>query len=254
MYPSGIDCFKENFADLEEQERAIKEKALSLLRFKGITHHCQERICVPIEEVDEINDFERRTNATIAATLKNPPGSERSQQVDLQRNHLIEVRLNWKWLIKDICSEEIQLLLYPFMAHRSSGFWNNRVVDHVWSNFVLQDVGVCLEEIKLDGDVEARELERGYVAFDTKDEPAKGVASFTSDGDRHEPSWANHSWVHFVLFADGIYNVWVKKAKKLLPSLVKTPSLSIMNNVEEKGPVAPGKAIGVVILLRENVD
>ncbi|GKD86754.1 hypothetical protein Tco_1357908 [Tanacetum coccineum] len=51
-----------------------------------------------------------------------------------------------------------------------------------------KDVGVCLEEIKLDGDVEARELERGYVAFDTKDDPAKGVASFTSDGDRHEPS------------------------------------------------------------------
>ncbi|GKA95552.1 ribonuclease H-like domain-containing protein [Tanacetum coccineum] len=207
-------------------------------------HIIAKRICVPIEEVVEINDFERRTNATIAATLKNPPRSERSQQLDLQRNHLIE------------------------------------------------DVGVRLEEIKLDG-VAARELKRGYVAFDTKDEPSKGAASFTSRvivmnhpgriivgytpvldcHTSHVPAnsvFDNHfrypfdeaaivamstikehcidiNKVHFVLFADGIYNVWVKKAKNLLPILVKTPSLSIMNNIEEKGPVAPGKVLALCI-------
>lgn len=43
----------------------------------------RERICVPIEEaVDEMNEFERRTNASIATSLRSPPrSSERSKNV-----------------------------------------------------------------------------------------------------------------------------------------------------------------------------
>ncbi|KAI3699031.1 hypothetical protein L2E82_43022 [Cichorium intybus] len=79
MYPSGIDRFKQQFADLEEQEG--KEGRNSPLR-RQYTSLPRERICVPIEEaVDEINDFERRTNAAIATTLRSPPRSERSKNV-----------------------------------------------------------------------------------------------------------------------------------------------------------------------------
>ncbi|KAL7609450.1 mitogen-activated protein kinase 9 [Lactuca sativa] len=80
MYPSGIDRFKQQFADLEEQEG--KEGRNSPLR-RQYTSLPRERICVPIEEaVDEMNEFERRTNASIATSLRSPPrSSERSKNV-----------------------------------------------------------------------------------------------------------------------------------------------------------------------------
>ncbi|KAJ9549047.1 hypothetical protein OSB04_021590 [Centaurea solstitialis] len=78
MYPSGIDRFKQQFADLEDQEG--KEGRNSPLR-RQYTSLPRERICVPIEEpVDEIIDFERRTNAAIATTLRSPPRSERCNE------------------------------------------------------------------------------------------------------------------------------------------------------------------------------
>ncbi|KAD1391132.1 hypothetical protein E3N88_42895 [Mikania micrantha] len=78
MYPSGIDRFKQQFADLEEQEG--KEGRNSPLQ-RHYTSLPRERICVPIEEgVDEINNFERRTNAAIANTLQSPPRSERCNE------------------------------------------------------------------------------------------------------------------------------------------------------------------------------
>lgn len=47
----------------------------------GVIFFQRERISVPIEEaVDEINDFERRTNAAIATTLQSPPRSERCNE------------------------------------------------------------------------------------------------------------------------------------------------------------------------------
>ncbi|GJR29215.1 hypothetical protein Tco_1105447 [Tanacetum coccineum] len=49
--------------------------------------------------------------------------------------------------------------------------------------------------------------------------------------------------VHFLLFADGIYNVWVKMAKELLPNLAKMLALSIMKDAEEKGSITPGKLL-----------
>ncbi|KAI3714346.1 hypothetical protein L1987_72944 [Smallanthus sonchifolius] len=78
MYPSGIERFKQQFADLEEQEG--KERKNSPLQ-RHYTSLPRERICVPIEEaVDEINNFERRTNAAIANTLQSPPRSERCNE------------------------------------------------------------------------------------------------------------------------------------------------------------------------------
>ncbi|XP_024993845.1 mitogen-activated protein kinase 9-like isoform X2 [Cynara cardunculus var. scolymus] len=78
MYPSGIERFKQQFADLEEQEG--KEGRNSPLR-RQYTSLPRERICVPIEEaVDEIIDFERRTNAAIATTLQSPPRSDRCNE------------------------------------------------------------------------------------------------------------------------------------------------------------------------------
>ncbi|KAK1437674.1 hypothetical protein QVD17_03470 [Tagetes erecta] len=78
MYPSGIERFKQQFADLEEQEG--NERKSSPLQ-RHYTSLPRERICVPIEEaVDEINDFERRTNAAIAHTLESPPRSPRSER------------------------------------------------------------------------------------------------------------------------------------------------------------------------------
>ncbi|KAL4573478.1 hypothetical protein LXL04_020286 [Taraxacum kok-saghyz] len=79
MYPSGIDRFKQQFADLEEQEG--KGGRNSPLR-RQYTSLPRERICVPIEEaVDEMNEFERRTNAAIATTLRSPPRSSEATGV-----------------------------------------------------------------------------------------------------------------------------------------------------------------------------
>ncbi|KAL4573477.1 hypothetical protein LXL04_020285 [Taraxacum kok-saghyz] len=79
MYPSVIDRFKQQFADLEKQEG--KGGRNSPLR-RQYTSLPRERICVPIEEaVDEMNEFEKRTNAAIATTLRSPPRSSEATGV-----------------------------------------------------------------------------------------------------------------------------------------------------------------------------
>ncbi|MFS8032920.1 putative mitogen-activated protein kinase CMGC-MAPK family [Helianthus anomalus] len=84
MYPSGIERFKQQFADLEDQEG--KERKNSPLQ-RHYTSLPRERICVPIEEaVDEINTFERRTNAAIASSLESPPRSERCNESKTVKN------------------------------------------------------------------------------------------------------------------------------------------------------------------------
>ncbi|GKB60578.1 ribonuclease H-like domain-containing protein [Tanacetum coccineum] len=61
--------------------------------------------------------------------------------------------------------------------------------------------------------------------------------------------------VHFLLFADGIYNVWVEKAKELLPNLNGTETNSLTghqnDNNQERSPLAAGR-IGINMSIRLN--
>ncbi|KAL4573548.1 hypothetical protein LXL04_020358 [Taraxacum kok-saghyz] len=73
--------------DLSSNLRILKSRRGNdeeTLHLEGNTRHCQERICVPIEEaVDEMNESERRTNASIATTFRSPPrSSERTKNVN----------------------------------------------------------------------------------------------------------------------------------------------------------------------------
>ncbi|KAL6545524.1 Mitogen-activated protein kinase 9 [Orobanche gracilis] len=70
MYPSGVDRFKRQFAHLEEHygkgERStpLQRQHASLPR---------ERVPAPKDEVNNDNDFEKRTSASVATTLESPP-------------------------------------------------------------------------------------------------------------------------------------------------------------------------------------
>ncbi|KAL4583248.1 hypothetical protein LXL04_007816 [Taraxacum kok-saghyz] len=70
VYPSGIDRFKQQFVDLEEQEG------------KGGRNSPLRRQYTSLPRAD-LNEFERRTNASIATTLRSPPrSSERTKNVN----------------------------------------------------------------------------------------------------------------------------------------------------------------------------
>ncbi|KAF4373581.1 hypothetical protein F8388_025275 [Cannabis sativa] len=81
MYPSGVDRFKRQFAHLEEHfakgDRSKSGKSTPLQRQHASLP--RGRVTVPKEILDEQNDdFERRTNASVASTLDSP----RAQQPD----------------------------------------------------------------------------------------------------------------------------------------------------------------------------
>ncbi|KAL4590845.1 hypothetical protein LXL04_003788 [Taraxacum kok-saghyz] len=80
FYPTSVELI-----DLRSNLRILKSrraKEEETFHLEGNTRHCQERICVPIEEaVDEMNEFERRTNAAIATTLRSPPRSSEATGV-----------------------------------------------------------------------------------------------------------------------------------------------------------------------------
>ncbi|XP_075516814.1 mitogen-activated protein kinase 9-like [Primulina tabacum] len=70
MYPSGIDRFKRQFAHLEEHY-GKGERGSPLLRQHASLP--RERVPAPKDDAVEVNNFEKRTSASVATTLHSPP-------------------------------------------------------------------------------------------------------------------------------------------------------------------------------------
>ncbi|XP_073269616.1 mitogen-activated protein kinase 9-like [Primulina huaijiensis] len=70
MYPSGIDRFKRQFAHLEEHF-GKGEKGSPLLRQHASLP--RERVPAPKDDAVEVNNFEKRTSASVDTTLHSPP-------------------------------------------------------------------------------------------------------------------------------------------------------------------------------------
>ncbi|XP_065849235.1 mitogen-activated protein kinase 9 [Euphorbia lathyris] len=74
MYPSGVDRFKRQFAHLEEHYGKGERSTPPLQRQHASLP--RERVPAPKETAEEKEDFERRTSASVAATLSPPQGND----------------------------------------------------------------------------------------------------------------------------------------------------------------------------------
>ncbi|WCJ42058.1 Mitogen-activated protein kinase 8 [Euphorbia peplus] len=86
MYPSGVDRFKRQFAHLEEHYGKGERSTPPLQRQHASLP--RERVPAPKETAEEKEDFERRTSASVAATLSPPQGD--SNGLTTPSKHLLK--------------------------------------------------------------------------------------------------------------------------------------------------------------------